>query len=51
LQTHDNHSNFFFLFVFWKNKLGTTMDFLSTPKGVALWKKEQYEGWPTYNPK
>jgi len=28
-----------------------TSGFLSTPKGVALWKKEQYEGWPTYNPK
>jgi hypothetical protein len=25
--------------------------FLSTPKGVALWHKEQYEAWPTYNPK
>lgn len=25
--------------------------FLSTPKGVALWHKELYEGLPTYNPK
>jgi RHS repeat-associated protein len=25
--------------------------FLSTPKGVALWKKEQYEGWPKSSPR